>query len=143
MALDSAHHEKIRTRPACSSELAMQHLGYSNCTTELPNGEHSLVWTYVGECPHSDAIFEVTLGTAKLPGEYWGRNLHWTSDGRFVTLERRFATHSELHVLDATTGRTHFVQRNARALAMEGTELVFARYGERETMKIRPIEIIG
>lgn len=97
----------------------------------------------MGECPHSDGIFEVSFGAVKLPGEYWGRNLHWTSDGRFVALERRFPTHSELQILDTTTGRTHSVQRNARALAMEGAELLFARYGERETMRIRPFEIIG
>lgn len=133
----------MRARPARTSEATMQHLGYSNCTIELPQGEQSLVWTYVGECPHSDGIFEVSFGAVKLPGEYWGRNLHWTSDGRFVTLERRFATHSELHIFDATTGLMHFVKRNARALAIKGTELLFARYGERETMRIRPIEIIG
>jgi hypothetical protein len=131
------------TRLAYTSEATMQHLGYSNCTIELPHQEHSLDWTYVGECPHSDGIFEVAFGTVKLPGEYWGRNVRWSPDGRFVALERRFSTHSELHLLDSTTGRTYFVDRNARALTMEDTELKFARYGELETMTINAIEITG
>jgi hypothetical protein len=125
------------------SGLHEKHLGFKDRFITSPNGNAQLVWKYQREAPHGDGLFFVSLAGEPLPGEFWGRNLVWSEDGKLATLERKLPNRSELLVLEVGNRMLHFVQENCAAVRISEGKLLFKRYGDPKSTLKSIAEIVG
>lgn len=68
--------------------VTIQHLGYADSSIESPNKKHHMFWSYVREPPHGDGLFEITLNGDKVDGLFWGRNIIWDTESKYVIVDK-------------------------------------------------------
>ena len=110
-------------------------IGYAGETVLSPNQDHSTVWTYDGEEPHSDSLNRVALDGLVIPGRYWGRGHAWSPGSDYFTLER-YLDRSALYVVRVADRTWIKVAYHSQADSLDYPVLTLRRYGEKAPTRV-------